>query len=98
MPISPIFPYLPFNNFLKYSATKAFDSTHCYRRDSLYPKVVERTSCLCVRGGMRQAGTSVSLRQAISGQKTAEMTEKTYEHVSLDEMIEAAKNGPEIPS
>ncbi|MHC4361155.1 MAG: hypothetical protein ACYSTN_10285 [Planctomycetota bacterium] len=25
------------------------------------------------------------------------MTEKTYEHVSLDEMIEAAKNVPEIP-
>jgi len=46
---------------------------------------------------MRQAGIPVPLRQAILGHKTAEMTEKTYEHVSLDEMIEAAKNVPEIP-
>ena len=46
---------------------------------------------------MRRAGIPVPLRQAILGHKTAEMTEKTYEHVSLDEMIEAAKNVPEIP-
>jgi len=45
---------------------------------------------------MRQAGISIPLRQAILGHKTAEMTEKTYEHVSLDEMIKAVKDVPEI--
>ncbi len=46
---------------------------------------------------MRQAGIPTKIRQAILGHKTAAMTEKIYDRVSLDEVMDAAKKVPTVP-